>query len=318
MLFYKFIFIKIFQSVIMSAIIISSVLYIFSVIELLNESYKFNNTLILGLINTLELLMTIPTIVFAMSVVLFWNNIKKTNELIIIRHYLKLNRILIIFTLFIGIFGYFEINKTDLNTKVTSLKEIYLKQSANNSSNQKIFFIYDENSFTITRLDGINHNSINEVSVYEFENDIFKKSIYSDLNSINNNKIIMEKPKIITQYSINNASSNFEIELDKFGEYFYNKDNKISLRNDSNKVNTIGLLKQIILILVLYTYVVLLLSKKGIQKNTSVLKYIVLTFVIFIYSFITSQTYLESYNTPFQISVLLIFVFNLYKNLINE
>ena len=317
MFLYKFIFVKILQSILLSLIIISSVLYIFSIIELLNESYKFNNTLVLGIINTLELIMTIPTIVFVMSVVLFWNNIKKTNELIIIRHYVKFNKILLIFSLYIAVFAYFEINKSDVNAKITNLKEIYLKQSINNTSNHKIFFIHDENSLTITRLDGITDKHINEVSIYEFENDIFKKSIYSNINYISNKSIIMENPKIITKSSIKNINNKLEIKLNKFGQYFYNKDDKITIYND-NKVNTIGLLKKIIIILVLYSYVVLLFSKKAIQKNNSILKYILIIFIIFFYAFITSQTYLENYNTLFQISVLLIFTLNLYKNLIDE
>ena len=317
MLIYKLIFVKILQSILLSSIIISSVLYIFSIIELLNDTYKFKNTLILGLVNTLELIITIPTIVFVMSVVLFWNNIRKTNELLIIRHYLKLTKILVIFSLFIAIFGYLEINKSDLNTKVSDLKEMYLKQSDNNVPNQKIFFVYEKNSLSIMRLDGISNKSINEVSVYEFVNNIYKRALYSNINYIIDNRIVMENPKIITSKSIETANDNFEIKLDVFGEYFYNKDNKISLHNN-NKDNTIGLLKKIIIILILYTYVILLLTKKGIQKNTNVLSYIIIIFIIFTYAFITSQTYFENYNTYFQISVLLIFTLNLYKNLIDE
>lgn len=317
MLIYKFIFIKILQSILLSSIMISSVLYIFSIIELLNDSYKFNSTLILGILNTLELIITIPTIVFVMSVILFWNNIKKTNELIIIRHYFKFNKLLLIFSLYIVIFSYFEINKSDLNTKISNLKEIYLKQSINNTSDHKTFFIYDKNSLTITRLDGITDQYIDEVSVYEFENNIFEKSIYSNINIINNESIIMENPKIITQNSIKNSNITFEIKLDNFGQYFYNKDNKISIYKN-NTVNTIGLLKKIIIILVLYTYVLLLVSKQAVQKNTSVIKYIIITCLIFMYAFITSQTYLENYNTYFQISVLLIFIINLYKKLVDE
>ena len=316
MLLYKFIIAKILQSILLSTIIISSVLYIFSIIELLNDSYNFSNTLILGLLNTLELIITIPTIVFVMSIILFWNNIKKTNELIIIRHYIKFNKLLLILSLLIAIFGYFEINKSDLNTKVTNLKEIYLKQSINNTSDHKIFFVYDENLLTITRLDGITDKYIDEVSVYEFENNIFTKSMYSNINIINNKSIIMKNPTIITKKSIQSSDIDFLIKLDNFGQYFYNKDIKISIRN--NKVNAISLLKKIVIILSLYTYVVLLISKKAIQKNTSVTRYTIFIFLIFIYTFMTSQIYLENYNTHFQISVLLIFLLNLYKNLINE
>ena len=55
MLFYKFILTKMSHSVILSIMILYSVLYIFSIIELLGESYQMLDTLVLGLINTLEL-----------------------------------------------------------------------------------------------------------------------------------------------------------------------------------------------------------------------------------------------------------------------
>ena len=126
----------------------------------------------------------------------------------------------------------------------------------------------------------------------------------------------MKNPTIITKKSIQSSDIDFLIKLDNFGQYFYNKDIKISIRN--NKVNAISLLKKIVIILSLYTYVVILISKKAIQKNTSVTRYIIFIFLIFIYTFMTSQIYLENYNTHFQISVLLIFLLNLYKNLINE
>ncbi|MDB9825482.1 hypothetical protein OAC15_05230 [Alphaproteobacteria bacterium] len=252
-----------------------------------------------------------------MSVFLFWNNIRKTSELLIIRHYLKLKKILLIFSIFVAIFSYLEINKTELNVKITNLKELYLKKSMENSYNKKIFFEYGENSLIITRLDGISKTHIKEVSVYEFENEIFKQSIYSNVNMINDNKIIMENPKIITPYTIKDTNK-FEIKINKFGEYFYNKDNKISLYDNNKKSDAVGILKKITLVLILFTYVVILLSKKAIQKNTSILKYIIIIFLIFIYSFITSQTYFENYNNQFQISVLLIFALNLYKNLMNE
>ena len=74
MLLYKFILIKIINSIVLSTVILSSILYIFSIIELMNNRYALIETLVLGIINTLELVLIIPTIVFVMSFILFWNN----------------------------------------------------------------------------------------------------------------------------------------------------------------------------------------------------------------------------------------------------
>ena len=65
------------QSIVLGALILLSVLYIFSIIELLSQNYELTDTLVIGLINTIELLMTIPNILLLMSIILFWNNLKK-------------------------------------------------------------------------------------------------------------------------------------------------------------------------------------------------------------------------------------------------
>ena len=320
MLLYKFIIIKLFNSIILSTVILSSVLYIFSIIELMGNTYDLMGNLVLGLINTLELLFTIPTIVFVMSVILFWNNIKRTNELIIIRHYLSLKKLILILSLSIISFSFLEMNKSHFANKITSLKENILKKSINNETIQKVFFQFDEDQLTITRLDGLNiiKQSIEGVSVYKFKNDIFFNSLYSHDNEIFDDKIVMKNPKMITGESISDLGKDYKISLVQFGEYFYDNSEKININNRDTFIKTESLFKKIILIIILFTYISIFLSKKGIQKNASVLKYSTIAIILFIYTFITSQTYLENYNNLFQISVLLTLTFYLYKNLINE
>ena len=320
MLLYKFIIIKLFNSIILSAVILTSILYIFSIIELMGNTYDLMSNLILGLINTLELLLTIPTIVFVMSVILFWSNIKRTNELIIIRHYLSFKKLILILSLSIVSFSYLEINKSHFTHKITSLKENFLKKSSNNETIQKVFFQFDEDQLTITRLDGLNimKQSIEGVSVYKFKNDIFFNALYSHDNEIFDDKIVMKNPKIITEKSISDLGKDYKTSLVQFGEYFYDNSEKININNKDTSIKTESLYKKIILIIILFTYISIFLSKKGIQKNASVLKYSTIAIILFIYTFITSQTYLENYNNLFQISVLLTLTFYLYKNLVNE
>lgn len=320
MLFYRFLLKEITFSFVLSIMIISSVLYIFSIIELLNGTYTFSKILILGLINTFELLITIPTIIYLMSIILFWNNTKKTNELIIIRHYLSLKRIIIIFSIFIIIFTLLEINKSNLNNKITELKEEFFKKSNQDNYQQKTFYKFNDNRLTITRIDGLNisNSNIDEVSVYEFKNNNFFRSIYSGVNTIKDNKIVMKNPKLITSTSINDLGHDYEINLKEFGENFYNNstNNKILKNNKSN--SSAGLLKKITFLIILYTYLSIFITKKGIQKNSNVIKYSSIAFLVFSYSFITSEIYLLNYNSIFHMSVLLTFTFYLYKNLINE
>ena len=320
MLFYKFIFIKIIQSIILGALILLSVLYIFSIIELLSQNYELTDTLVIGLINTIELLMTIPSILLLMSIILFWNNLKKTNELIIIRHYLSLKKIMLIYSLFILIFASLEINKNNLNSNIKYLKEIYLKGFTETEINQKVFFNFNNQELTISKFNGLNIKKriIAEISIYKFKNDIFEKSIYSNENQIIGNKIIMKNPNIVTSQSIKDIKGQYVVNLEEFEDGLYNNLGKLNLSNKKELVNPIGLLKKITLMIVLFAYISVFISREAINKNASALKYISISVLIFIYSFVTSQIYLESYHIVFHLSVLLTLTFYLYKNLINE
>ena len=320
MLFYKFIFIKIIQSIILGALILLSVLYIFSIIELLSQNYELTDTLVIGLINTIELLMTIPSILLLMSIILFWNNLKKTNELNIIRHYLSLKKIMLIYSLFILIFASLEINKNNLNSNIKYLKEIYLKGFTETEINQKVFFNFNNQELTISKFNGLNIKKriIAEISIYKFKNDIFEKSIYSNENQIIGNKIVMKNPNIVTSQSIKDIKGQYVINLEEFEDGLYNSLGKLNLSNKKELVNPIGLLKKITLMIVLFAYISVFISREAINKNASALKYISISVLIFIYSFVTSQIYLESYHIVFHLSVLLTLTFYLYKNLINE
>ena len=320
MLFYKFIFIKIIQSIILGALILLSVLYIFSIIELLSQNYELTDTLVIGLINTIELLMTIPSILLLMSIILFWNNLKKTNELIIIRHYLSLKKIMLIYSLFILIFASLEINKNNLNSNIKYLKEIYLKGFTETEINQKVFFNFNNQELTISKFNGLNIKKriIAEISIYKFKNDIFEKSIYSNENQIIGNKIVMKNPNIVTSQSIKDIKGQYLVNLEEFEDGLYNNLGKLNLSNKKELVNPIGLLKKITLMIVLFAYISVFISREAINKNASALKYISISVLIFIYSFVTSQIYLESYHIVFHLSVLLTITFYLYKNLINE
>ena len=320
MLFYKFIFIKIIQSIILGALILLSVLYIFSIIELLSQNYELTDTLVIGLINTIELLMTIPSILLLMSIILFWNNLKKTNELIIIRHYLSLKKIMLIYSLFILIFASLEINKNNLNSNIKYLKEIYLKGFTETEINQKVFFNFNNQELTISKFNGLNIKKriIAEISIYKFKNDIFEKSIFSNENHIIGNKIVMKNPNIVTSQSIKDIKGQYVVNLEEFEDGLYNNLGKLNLSNKKELVNPIGLLKKITLMIVLFAYISVFISREAINKNASALKYISISVLIFIYSFVTSQIYLESYHIVFHLSVLLTITFYLYKNLINE
>ena len=321
MRFYKYILNKINISVIISFIILFSVLFIFSIIELLNEKYLISETMVIGTLNTLELLTTIPTILFLMSVIIFWILLHKTNELLIIRHYLSLNKIICIFLMHIFVFSAFEINKNKIGEGIKNIKEDYLKNNIDENIISKTYYQKIDNSIEITSLKGIDfkNNSIKNVSIFLIKDDIFEKAIYSSSILINKKYIHLKSPYEITSQSIGEVKDDYFLDIQKYRNGLYSTNSKITILNKKLFAGDTGsIISYLVLTVSLLIYIMIFLSKKLTQKNVNISKYVSLSFLIFIYSFLTSQVTLETNNIIFQSVVLLTFISYLCKIRIND
>ena len=294
MRFYKYILNKINISVIISFIILFSVLFIFSIIELLNEKYLISETMVIGTLNTLELLTTIPTILFLMSVIIFWILLHKTNELLIIRHYLSLNKIIYIFLMHIFVFSAFEINKNKIGEGIKNIKEDYLKNNIDENIISKTYYQKIDNSIEITSLKGIDfkNNSIKNVSIFLIKDDIFEKAIYSSSILINKKYIHLKSPYEITSQSIGEVKDDYFLDIQKYRNGLYSTNSKITILNKKLFAGDTGsIISYLVLTVSLLIYIMIFLSKKLTQKNVNISKYVSLSFLIFIYSFLTSQVW---------------------------
>lgn len=318
---YKFVFIKFFYSIILSFLILFSVLYIFSLIELLSDQYKIFDTLVIGVLNTIELLSTIPNILFVTSIIIFSINLKKTNELMIIRQYLGIVKIGIIFLIFIIIFTNLEMNKSYYKNLIGDLKQFYLKSNLKKEINQKVFFDFKDNTLTISKFENINiaKNTIGNISIYKFKDDEFQNAIFTDNSKITNRKIIMNDINIIYENKIDKSKKKNELLIKDLGEGFYNT-NTIShkIESKSLKVRPSDLLTKVSLILSLMVYLVIFISRKSIQKSSHNGILIGLSFLVFIYSFVSSNIFLAQHNNIFHFLVALTFLIYLYKKIIND
>ena len=162
-----------------------------------------------------------------------------------------------------------EINKNNLNSNIKYLKEIYLKGFTETEINQKVFFNFNNQELTISKFNGLNIKKriIAEISIYKFKNDIFEKSIYSNENQIIGNKIVMKNPNIVTSQSIKDIKGQYLVNLEEFGDGFYNNLDKLNLSNKKELVNPLGLLKKITLIIVLFAYISVFISREAISKE---------------------------------------------------
>ena len=73
------------------------IFFIFSLLGNLNEDYLFNIIVNLSLLNSLQILMYVPSFIFLISVILLTIFLKSKNEIIIIKSYMNLKKMMIFF-----------------------------------------------------------------------------------------------------------------------------------------------------------------------------------------------------------------------------
>ncbi len=320
MRFYKFLLFKILIAVIISIVIVFSVLFIFSIIELLNDKYSGLTTLLLGILNTFELLATIPTILFLMSVMIFWLSMHKSNELLIVRHYLGYSKIIMIFLIFIILFTYLELNKTKTKEIISEVKNYVISKNININLN-KTFYLKNGEQFSIIQLsvDDLNINKINKISIYLLQDGFFNSALFSSENEINSDFIILKKPKLITHNDITKLENDYIIEKSRLGDALLNNRSETYLEEKKSLFqNSNSFISYLSMFLSLIVYVMIFTSRSIVNKNVNIYKYAIISLFIFIYTFLTSQTTLQNNNLIFHILVLSTFICYMYKIKSNE
>ena len=124
------------------------IFFIFSLLGNLNENYLFYTIIKLSLLNALQILMYVPSFVFLISVILFTIFIRSKNEIIIIKSYMNMGRMVAFFLPLVLIFTILEISKKDLVLFLEDSKNSLINQ--NNKHLSKILIDEKSDNKTIT------------------------------------------------------------------------------------------------------------------------------------------------------------------------
>ena len=140
-------------SLVICTVISYSFFFIFSLIGNLGEKLPFKSILYLSALNSFQIFTYIPSHLFILSFCLFIINLKSKNELIIIKEYIELKSLFLIFFPVLTGFIFVEISKNDFseNIEILKLNLIEPKQKdttkifISTSENKKKFTIYSQN-----------------------------------------------------------------------------------------------------------------------------------------------------------------------------
>lgn len=301
----NYLYSKYLLSLLLSILASLSIFYIFSLIGNLGENIDFLTILYLSYLNAIQILLFVPTLIILLSFVLMISFLRSKNEIFIIKEYFSSKKIVICFFPLIIIYSIFEINKDNMSKYVNNL-QLNLNENSKNYD-FKIIIDVGKNETLYTVIRGLNLNQSRAEEIRKFF--VSEGSIISGEFS---NKLIVSKNKLIanglTKYKtdkIIKIKTSKEM-LDKINDYI---DNKIIYHdsNDKNLTKSINIFfKVLYLILFFYSLLLILFSKKAINKKNNLTYPILVCILLALYSLMIASIPLDFLNS--QINVLALFL----------
>ena len=266
------------------------VFFIFSLISNLGEEYSFITILKLSVLNSFQILSYIPLFVFLFSIILFSTFLKSRNEIIIIKSYLSINKLMIVIIPIVLIFTIFEINKKNMALFLENNKLNLIQTNSVSKAKILINKVGNKKTYTVFKNLDLNNLEDTEYRSYNINNRVINKADFSAELTYSNNTIILNN---YTQYNTNIIK-----------DYETEKKIKINLANlvlNNSLVKDISLKNNIQLNLKLFNFLIFLLL---------VLSYIFLNF--FSVNFLSSK---QSYKIPIFIGLsMLMYAFLIFNN----
>ncbi len=294
------------------------IFFIFSLISNLSEEYLFNIILNLSALNSLQILSYVPAFIFLISLILFSIFLRSKNEIIIVKSYLSIGKLMIFFLPIVLIFSIFDSSKSSIIVYIEDIKLNLINSDYKTKS--KILINEYNDGKTVTILENLDLTNLANTKYrsYKILNKDIKIAEYSDNLIYSNNVLIL---KNYTQYK-NNVIENFnlqkQINIDLIELMSKNSlVEKISVKKKSLlDIRFINLLVFSIFFLS-FTFLNFFNSNHLGSKN-SLKKPILISLSILVYSFIIFNNSIVSYKQEFELLASIIVLLLFFKAYINE
>ena len=113
---------KFFNALLVCGGISYAIFFIFSLIGNLGEKFSFNSILYLSALNSFQIFTFIPSHLYILSFCLIIMHLKSKNELIIIKEYIELKKLLLIIFPILVLFVFIEIKKDSFSAHIEKMK----------------------------------------------------------------------------------------------------------------------------------------------------------------------------------------------------
>ncbi len=295
-----------------------TVFFIFSLISNLNEDLLFNKILILSLLNTIQIITYVPAFIFLMSVILLMIFLRSKNEIIIIKSYLNINRLMLFFFPIVLIFTFLEINKKDLSLFFEGHKISVLNET--DISRIKIIVDKKQNykSYMVLKNIDIENMENAEFRLYTVLNREIEMANFSNKLFIKNNSLILDNFIQFKNDLIQNINREKIVNLDLIK--LINKSNTINDISNNDKYEfDLKLLNLSLFFILFFNYIFLnFFNSKYVSLKQNLIIPIMACFSILIYSFFVFNNSLNLYVQEFEIIASMIIGMFFLKVFLNE
>ena len=293
------------------------IFFIFSLIGNLNEDFLFNIILKISFLNSLQILVYVPIFIFLISVILLSIFLRTKNEIIIIKSYMNLKKLLIFYLPIVLVFTILEVNKKDIAEYIEDFKANLISQNENLVT--KIFIQEDSysKSFVVFNNIDLNDFSKTEYRFYEIFNNKILQAEYSGDLIFSKNELIANN---YTTYKNNIIKDLYIKKLFKINFLdLINHNSIVKNVTKKNKFFNIGHIYLIFFSTLLLMYIFLsFFNRKYVNIKQSLVYPIFTSLALLIYSFFIFNNTLIIYKQTFELLACMIVGILIFRKSLNE
>ena len=304
---------KFFNALLVCGGISYAIFFIFSLIGNLGEKLSFNSILYLSALNSFQIFSFIPSHLYILSFCLIIMHLKSKNELIIIKEYIELKKLLLIIFPILILFAFVEIKKDSFSAHIEKMKTNF--SNSKNFENRKIFISTDGNKSKYSIFSEVDskNETINQYLEFDVENQKIKRGVVSNSLKIQNNNLFSNESIVYENNDFRYEFLNKKL-FDNFTSIWGANDETI-IKNNVNNTNSNYEIFQSILFHCFFYFCIsmIFLSKKLVKRNINIIKIFSLILLIFLYHLLIPKIALNNFYYFFQVMSLMVLILIFFK-----
>lgn len=294
------------------------VFFIFSLISNLNDDHHFLKIIIISLLNSLQIMFFIPSIIFLLIIYLFCHFLVAKNEIMILRQYVPKSKIITILIFFLITIASFEVNKSNFIDFIENIKLKFLNDKNNHKIKLIINSYLNEEEYMVFKNIDTDNRIILKFNYFKINDDSIENSIYSENQRYSDDLLELNSFYQQTGNDLYNVNDSKVIYIENLLKFI--KNNKfVNINKFENLKFKLNLFLQFFHYLILFSLIlIMLMNSASLQKNQKLIKSTLWGILLIIYSYILFNLNFVSFSTLFIILGITVISVIFLKNLIYE